>query len=192
MTDLYFSGDYKKKLRENGDFTRDIAVLNGFEDHYVFVYGTLKRGHKRHSILASSRSNRFCGVGVTLGKTYDLLIANPENIPVLMENTTKERLLKTKGELWLVDTETLIKIDHVESNGYIYERVPRRIVVGKEYVIAWIYLGMPKFWRDKDLKDSPKFSSGSDSEPKHYFHFYNEGISQRLMSKPIGFTADVH
>lgn len=186
---LYFSADYNKKLDENGTYTRDIPLLNLYEDHYLFVYGTLKRGCSGSSIILSNRKNRFCGIGVTVDNSFDLLINN-HALPVVIENTNKERLLKVKGELWLIDVETLIKIDNMESNGFIYERELRQIIVGKESVLAWMYLGIPKFWRNKELHDSPKFpTNNAASVPvaertnKHYVHYYNEGFAHKITNK---------
>ena len=187
---MYFSSDYKKRLTENGNYTRDIPYLNLYENHYVFVYGSLKRGHSRHSILTASQRTKFCGVGVSDDHTFDLVIADPGNIPVLLESTAKERLLKIKGELWLVDTETLIKLDHIESNGYLYERQSRRFWVGKESIPAWIYIGCPKFWRDKVLRDFPKFVSNNcigipmDQRTNKHFHYsFDETMARKLMRK---------
>lgn len=186
---LYFSRDYKKKLEENGQYTRDIPSLNRYDNHYLFVYGTLKRGYLRHATLSGSKSI-FCGVGVTVDETFDMLIADPANFPVIIEYTSQERQLKVKGELWLVDTETLIKIDHMEANGTAYEREQRRVYVGKECIPAWIYIGISKFWREQELQDSPRFLMNnasavpvSERTNKHYHHFFNPGISQRLMTK---------
>lgn len=186
---LYFSLDYPEKLKENGSYTRDIPLLNLYENHYLFTYGTLKRGCGASSVILASRENRFCGIGVTADDTFDMLIAE-HGFPVVMEKTHKDRLLKVKGELWLVNTETLIKIDNMESNGYIYERELRRVIVGKEGVLAWMYVGVPKFWRGKILHDSPRFpTNNAASVPlhertnKHFVHYYSEKMAAKIAGK---------
>lgn len=186
--DLYFSSDYRKKLDENGEFTRDIPYLNLYDNHYVFVYGTLKRTCSRHNVLSSSRTNVFGGVAMTKDKNFDLVLHKESGIPVVLENTTKERLHAVKGELWLIDTETLIKLDHIESNGFVYERELRKVWVGKECITAWMYIGNNRFWLDKNVIDFPKFITPSDgaSVPKDYFHQYSEIIGKRLAGKEEG------
>src|SRR5690349_13042667 len=99
---LFFSNDYKKKLFDNSRYTDDIAILNTMNNHYLFVYGSLKRGCSKHITLSANMKNIFCGNGVTSDSDFDMVISDPGGFPVLLEGTgAKDRLAKVKGELWL-------------------------------------------------------------------------------------------
>lgn len=173
---LFFSADYKKRLQENGEWTDDIPYLNLYDRHHVFVYGTLKRGCNRHITLSSNTRNTYCGLGVTHKNSFDLLIAKPSAIPVAIENVAKARDAKIKGELWLVPTETILRMDRIESNGHLYERVVEKIHVGTEIIPAFMYVGLKDFWNNKELIDNPRMQENG----KHY-HWFNTALAARLM-----------
>lgn len=184
---MWFSGNYKKQLEENGKYTTDIPWLNNFEDHHVFVYGSFKRGCARHIVLSSNTKNRYFGPAVTATQDYDMLVANPAGFPIVFNNCTeKGRLHKVKGELWMVPTETILRMDNIEANGLVYSRELTSIFVGKQTVYAWMYIGNPGFWRNKDMVNSPKWITSSKEggelprRREDYYHFFREDVAARL------------
>ncbi len=81
--------------------------------HRVFVYGTLKRGHLNHPLLAGSE---FLGAGVTL-PTYKMVATS---FPAIMPDASGKPVA---GELYDVDDATLARLDQLEREGRSYDRV---------------------------------------------------------------------
>lgn len=100
----------------------------------LFVYGTLKRGHRLHSHLAGQTC---LGEGQT---TVGFRLLKCGWYPALVES---EPGLAIRGEVWEVDDETLQRLDVVEevSSG-LYER--RQISLQPPFddapAIAYLYL----------------------------------------------------
>jgi gamma-glutamylcyclotransferase (GGCT)/AIG2-like uncharacterized protein YtfP len=89
------------------------------EGLYLFVYGTLKRGQRNHSLIAESP---FIGEAVTepLYRLYDL---GP--YPCLAEDADNGR--PVRGEVFLVDARTLRRLDRLEDVPHLYERKTVRL-----------------------------------------------------------------
>lgn len=158
--------DLDSILKENRQSTDDVPIISQFLNHYVFVYGTLKRTERRGPMLTSSKA-KFCGVGMTID-TYDMLLSPTErfqeSFPLLVRDTTQSRLHRVKGEIWLVPTGLLMKMDKIESNGYMYQRRKIPIVSGKNRCDAWVYEGVPDFWRlIPEAKDVPVTEQNSQT-----------------------------
>lgn len=82
----------------------------------VFVYGTLKRGGRYHSMLAQQRfvSDARTVPGYTLYR--------PADYPGMVRST--EDCEGVTGELWEVTSECLRRLDQLEGlNEQLYERV---------------------------------------------------------------------
>jgi gamma-glutamylaminecyclotransferase len=73
---------------------------------HLFVYGTLKRGQKRHRFLAGQK---FVGTARTL-PLYGLF--NLGDYPGLVERSDGRSI---EGELWEVDAASLPLLDQVEG-----------------------------------------------------------------------------
>ncbi|VTS03727.1 gamma-glutamylcyclotransferase family protein [Tuwongella immobilis] len=80
----------------------------------LFLYGTLKRGQRRHDLLASGE---FLGPAVTIPRyrlyalaRYPILVESPENGDAI------------HGELWVVPPETLDALDAYEEVPTLYVR----------------------------------------------------------------------
>jgi hypothetical protein len=72
----WFSQGYRDILNDNGKYTWDIPYLNQYEGHYVFVYGTLRRGGSNHLVLSGNTKNVFGGVAVTSSARWDMWVAD--------------------------------------------------------------------------------------------------------------------
>jgi gamma-glutamylcyclotransferase (GGCT)/AIG2-like uncharacterized protein YtfP len=114
--------------------------------HKVFVYGTLKQGHRNYRLLKDSK---FLGVGFTADK-FDMLDAG---FPVLLPNEDGQRV---KGELYEINDDVLERLDDLEGEGRMYDRKVVQIysgetldnVCGDDLVKCAIYIGVPSFWHD--------------------------------------------
>lgn len=172
----YFTDDILNTIHDKTRCTIDVPELNLYENHYVFVYGTLKRGGSNHDIIKIRAKNQWCGVGVTETESYDMLLAGiKDKFPIVVDTGTKARRAKVKGELWLVSTETILQMDKLESNRSVYDRVKENIYVGNHKIKAFMYVGVPKFWRDKDTLNNPMII-----ENKKNFHCFNQSMANKV------------
>ena len=102
--------------------------------HYVFVYGTLKRGFPNHN--EKSLGHFYIDDAVTV-KRYALVIANQHYVPVLLldnDHHTKEAIL---GELYKVDKKMLAWLDTLEGVGKPkgYQRIKIAVKTKAEKII---------------------------------------------------------
>jgi gamma-glutamylcyclotransferase (GGCT)/AIG2-like uncharacterized protein YtfP len=74
--------------------------------HLIFVYGTLKRGFSRHSVL---KDQRYIGIGVTTNQ-YSMYAYG--GFPALVENSNG---LEIYGELYEVDDNCIQDLDKIEG-----------------------------------------------------------------------------
>ena len=118
----------------------------------LFVYGTLKKGGRLHSVLGNS--SEFVGTYLTVDSKFDLF-SYARSFPILV---AKEKGYQIKGEVWSVTPETMVRVNAIESGSSYY---PFQIDVVKEQT------GMLKF--------QPEYLSGSA------LVFMFAGHNQRLM-----------
>lgn len=146
------------EIELNRKNTVDLPVLNAFENHYVFVYGTLKLGQSRASALSfDTKRNQFCGNATTVDPDYEMVISPTGHFPVVLENTgNTTQLGRIFGQLWLVKTKTILDLDRIEANGQLFFREYRTIkLFSGEEVPAYMYLGVSHFWRNTELIEYP-------------------------------------
>lgn len=164
--------DLVESLAETSKHTHDVPIISQYLNHYVFVYGTLKQSERRGDLLKLTRDAQLCGTAVTEKKVYDMVLAPVDNFsdafPVLLEGTSQQRQTAVRGELWLVPTQTLIRLDRIEANGSMFERQEIPVHCGKNKVMAWCYLGCNDFWKMYPHADdmSPIFKDG-----KKYYEY---------------------
>lgn len=84
--------------------------------HYVFVYGTLKRGFANAHLLDRAT---FIGDFRTLVR-FPLVVGGRFNSPYLLDIPKKGA--KVKGEVYAVDDATLADLDYFENVGINYSR----------------------------------------------------------------------
>lgn len=87
--------------------------------NYVFVYGTLKKGHRNHQILENSD---FIGNATVKGILLDI---GP--FPALLPKKEGDNSRVT-GEVYLVDEATLTRLDQLEREGEMYHRKSTRAI----------------------------------------------------------------
>jgi gamma-glutamylcyclotransferase (GGCT)/AIG2-like uncharacterized protein YtfP len=102
--------------------------------HFVFVYGTLRRGGERAMPIRFPKSTFIADAKVT-GTLYDL-----GAYPGLLVNESRSLVI---GEVYEVDDDTLAQLDALESSSdYLRKRVA--IPVGALSRICWVYEPNPE------------------------------------------------
>jgi gamma-glutamylcyclotransferase (GGCT)/AIG2-like uncharacterized protein YtfP len=107
--------------------------------HIVFVYGTLKRAHGNHSLIAQG-GGRDLGDAITVPKFF---LGGGHGIPVAYFKAHPSRqMLPVRGELYKVDAHTLARLDRLEGHPDMYRRVltmVRHVAEGGPESPAFIY-----------------------------------------------------
>lgn len=104
-------------------------------EHYIFVYGSLKAGFGNHRFLTDSE---FIGSFKTLDR--DFIMVSLGSFPAVCFDK-HEGGCQIEGEVYRVDDETLADLDRLEGNGSLYTRklVPIEGMTENNGQ-AWIYL----------------------------------------------------
>ncbi len=92
----------------------------------VFVYGTLKGGHGNHHYLGKSK---FTGID----RTRRLYLMDTVGFPTI---TRHPEGYPVEGEVYEVSKPTLDRLDFLEGNGQMYQRVLTELKSGRT---AWVY-----------------------------------------------------
>lgn len=104
----------------------------------VFVYGTLKRGYNNNRLLTGST---FVATATTMDR-WSMLDGG---FPVVLPGTDGF----VTGEVWEVDGATLARLDHLESNGRMYQREVVEVELADgSFSEAWMYVGCRGRWED--------------------------------------------
>lgn len=122
--------------------------------HPVFVYGTLMRGQRAHHMLQSCPCE-----GTYLLRDYAMydLVRYPGIVVSSGESVV--------GELYLVDDQTLARMDEYEENGSLYHRRYVTVSRGGQERAAQVYV-YARSVEGKALKREPW--NASDSDPVWY------------------------
>lgn len=105
--------------------------------HYVFVYGTLKKGFPNAYMLDRAT---FVGDFRTLTR-YPLVVGGKYNSPYLLDMPSKGS--RVKGELYAVDDAVLADLDDLENVGVNYSRAVTKVssCADRSFAIdAFVYL----------------------------------------------------
>jgi gamma-glutamylaminecyclotransferase len=111
---------------------------------YLFVYGTLKRGHSRSPLL---RDEHFIGPAKTVPR-YRLVDCG--QFPGLVSRP--EDGLSVEGELWQVSDACLARLDEIEClNDELYARLPIELLppFGQWKVETYYYLRPTEGLKDR-------------------------------------------
>jgi len=104
------------------------------KDHFVFVYGTLKRGQSNHGWLCKS----YFVKEARTAKKYLLYDLGPYPCLVAAPHGKGKHI---NGELYQVTESVLRGLDTLEGVGYgLYERVRIKLLDTKEPVWGYLYL----------------------------------------------------
>lgn len=116
--------------------------------HHVFVYGTLRRGHRNHFLLEASR---FMGEAATL-RPYWMITTDA--FPVVLDAVPADFGFPPHaiaGEIYQVDDATLEQLDRLEDNGQVYDRKVTDVHDGSHKVEAHVYIGVADYWHRRAL-----------------------------------------
>lgn len=112
--------------------------------HYVFCYGTLKRGHGNHRIIANAR---FVGQAVTEPRFTMLGLGG---FPGIVDGGETP----ISGELYEVTDDTMMeRLDRLEGHPGFYCRTPIRVRLdgSDDYIDAEAYL-LPPSWLERNTR----------------------------------------
>ena len=111
----------------------------------VFVYGTLMQGYGNHRNYLSQ--SEFLGKGEITGYALYAVSSFPGIVP--------EHGEKVKGEVYVVDRDTLKGLDSLEGEGSLYLRKQVEVLVDGQIVQAWTYI-----WNhETEGKDKIKYAN---------------------------------
>lgn len=97
----------------------------------VFVYGSLKQCGWNHSLLSGSH---FLGKAYTRGYTLYHVSSYPGMIK------SENQYEQVFGELYDVDSQTLARLDMLESEGFLYRRDTIKVRYNNENIDAYAYI----------------------------------------------------
>lgn len=101
----------------------------------VFVYGTLRQGFSNHGLL---KDLPYLGRGVSAIEKFEMREPHHGGFPLLFENgqrTNSANVMsgKVHGEVYVVDPLTLLELDRLEGNGYMYARSKQWITLRDQH-----------------------------------------------------------
>lgn len=110
--------------------------------HYVFVYGSLKRGLHNHYLL-QDENVVYVGTLTTKEDSY-VMYPMTSSVPIVVKNPNGH---KVKGELYAVNDEVLGYLDILEGHPHFYRREKIYLDEVDYPVYMYIYVG------DYDIND---------------------------------------
>ena len=152
-----------KQLARRKEISPDLRELRMTNEHLVFVYGTLMKGHHNHYLVEKSK---YLGRARTFRDEYVMYTARA--FPVTAE-VGKEAGEYVFGECYAVNNDTMMNLDHLENNGSMYTRKEIRVKLMDQHVDqnirtsklekAWCYLGSSLedngYWDFKNMAKMP-------------------------------------
>ena len=122
------------------DHGRPEPILAVRSDTLVFVYGTLKRGHRNHHWLADA-------IELGAAELPGALLHDLGPFPMAIAGDGR-----VMGELYAVTKPCLERLDRLEGYPRLYGRHRMALMDGRT---AWVYLGRPR-----QVRHVPPISSG--------------------------------
>lgn len=110
--------------------------------NYVFVYGTLKQGHRNHHYLDRNSAHvNFHGACHTLMHKFQMVQWSSGFWPNrrYTPGVLREGYNAIAGELYSVSDEVLRDLDDLERNGVEYNRREEALLVDGSGESAWMY-----------------------------------------------------
>lgn len=141
----------------------------------VFVYGTLKYGHHNHSVLGSAK---YLGAATTSIDKFEVREPMHGYFPLVhevgMKSKTNTHAGKVRGECYVVDPLTLLELDRLEDNGFMYTRSKQWVYLSdqavngsafKPSVHAWMYIAEREYW---DQKTTTRYPASVHNQTRYY------------------------
>lgn len=165
-----FGDSYKKEI------VKTIKLYKNLNIDMVFVYGTLKSNNYNNCLLKDST---FMGTGSIYN--YDMYDAG--HYPAIIKG---EGIVS--GELYEINSETLSRLDRLESEGTLYKRVLALIKMDDDsYILAYVYEYIDK----KAIVTREKIGNhvatwNSDTEYVWYVSYGSNLLYERLKLYIVG------
>lgn len=148
---------------------------NVFEENYLAVYGTLKRGNGNYNYYLSD--SKFVGAGTTKDK-YPLIV---NGLPYLIDKEGFGHNVEV--DVFKVSDEVLRDIDRLEGHPNWYNRRMIPIVVGNKTINCWVYFNgkelrsgekMHKSYTYTPYKQTASKSKKITKQEQLWWHEYDE------------------
>lgn len=156
---LFLCGMIKKRrdnnMRKQREIKRDNPVVTEKREILVFVYGSLK---KYGSLYGYLKESEF--VGDARIETGDFVMRDIGAYPAL-QKVEQESGSLIKGELYIIDHDTLSDLDKAEGFPALYNRKLIEVTVGNDTFMAWVYhIDKDSMFDMGTLSQSPVIDSG--------------------------------
>jgi gamma-glutamylcyclotransferase (GGCT)/AIG2-like uncharacterized protein YtfP len=150
----------------------------------LFVYGTLKQGYSRDSLLSGSIR---VGYGYTMSTSWVMYrTKNKSPFPVVLQAEDGTPPGGICGEVYLVRPKIISNLDFIESNGIMYHRTLRTILLPvansqqpDHRLTCHVYLGIPAHWKHNlqrgDLTVCDRLTRNKNKN-YHYYTFMRKYI----------------
>jgi gamma-glutamylaminecyclotransferase len=134
--------DLERLQAQLGAFSSETPEYAKDQRHFLFVYGTMKRGLRNHKRLEKAK---FVGEGVSVGNAYLMWTKRLPGVPgkrLLAPVLTLDGVFRIRGEVYEVDGPTLAHIDLCEGHPVIYERMKcdYDLFEANKTLTAWTYM----------------------------------------------------
>lgn len=138
-------------------YTHDVPIIERYNGHLVFVYGTLKDGFSKHYLLKQAGA-QFVSVASSQ-RPYSLFkhTQATDPYPILLPQYRTHPVGSVIGQLYMVKPSTIYELDRFEQNQTLFRRLKLHLqILTKPHnsmqiystLYAWTYMGIPEVWRD--------------------------------------------
>jgi gamma-glutamylcyclotransferase (GGCT)/AIG2-like uncharacterized protein YtfP len=185
---LLTTADWKEKfkeLRERRSYTPDIPELEQRCAHLIFVYGSLKDPGFSRSGFLPGEGAKFIAAGTTK-LNYSLWYQHrrKDAFPVLLPVKSGHPYGNVVGQVWMVYPHTIIKLDELERNTVLYNRLKINVQLitkprdtqFQQYssVYAYAYMGQNSLWG--------RMIDTLDLKPIGRTRIYDESVQNRYIN----------
>lgn len=173
---------------EEAAYTDDFPFLARKSHHYLFTYGTLKKGFRLASCLDDAELVSF---GYTINDNFWMIkTKGAPNYPIVLIDNRPDYKARVFGEIYKVSAETIRELDYLESNRIMYKRMylPCRVVTdvtGKtEDIRCWIYVGIRDYWNSRSSRLEPINRCRPKAAPNHPYYCFTKK-DQTLVNQKV-------
>ena len=162
MSELYTYDDDTDFDDVFGDL--NLTMLHSDEKHHVFVYGTLMSGMRNNHRMMSLDAKLIASTA-TLEGDYAM---RPRRTglnylaPIVYSNAPGEPQGKIRGEVYEVDSESLMTLDLFEGHPDVYRREQHAVMYATErhFTVknAWVYIFVDTEYCDTKLHNNDYLS----------------------------------
>ncbi len=148
------------ELYQRKFLTPDYKDLEKYHQHLVFVDGMLKEGIGKNTFFLNEAT--YLGSAYTVETNY--IMKRMAAFPITFQYNKKQPnpCKGVWGDLYAVDTDTMVVLDNLFANHVMYEREKKFIVCNEQFVDfkqgkkcatveAWYYLGIEEYWEHQPL-----------------------------------------